>query len=66
MSELIISNKEDLTNIADAVREQTGKTNQMSLNDIAEEIYGKSEKMIYITPNFEIDKLRRDNNGFFK
>ncbi len=38
MSELIISNKEDLTNIADAVREQTGKTNQMSLNDIADEI----------------------------
>lgn len=38
MSELIIANKEDLTNIADAVREQTGNTNQMSLNDIADEI----------------------------
>lgn len=38
MSELIIANKEDLINIADAVREQTGSTEQMSLNDIADEI----------------------------
>jgi hypothetical protein len=38
MSELIISNKEDLTNIADAVREQTGATELMSLDDIANEI----------------------------
>lgn len=38
MSELIVSKKKDLTNIADAVREQTGKNNLMSLTDIAEEI----------------------------
>ena len=38
MSELIIANKSDITNIADAVREQTGSVNQMSLNDIANEI----------------------------
>lgn len=38
MSELIIANKEDITNIADAVREQTGNNNQMSLNDIADEV----------------------------
>lgn len=35
MSELIISNKEDLTNIANAVREQTGDANLLSLDDIA-------------------------------
>ena len=38
MSELIISEKEDLTNIADAVREQTGGTDLLSLGDIANEI----------------------------
>lgn len=38
MSELIISKKEDLTNIADAVREQTGGTDLLSLEDIANEI----------------------------
>lgn len=38
MAELIIANKSDLTNIANAVREQTGKSNQMSLNDIADEV----------------------------
>lgn len=38
MSELIISEKEDLTNIANAVREQTGGTDLLSLGDIANEI----------------------------
>lgn len=38
MSELIIAEKSDITNIANAVREKTGGTNQMSLNDIADEI----------------------------
>ena len=38
MSELIISNKSDLTDIADAVRSQTGGTSSLSLNDIANEI----------------------------
>lgn len=38
MSELIISNKEDLTNIANAVREQTGESEPLSLGDIANEI----------------------------
>ena len=38
MAELIIANKSDLTNIANAVREQTGETNSMSLADIASEI----------------------------
>ena len=35
MDELIISQKEDLTNIANAVREQTGETELLSLGDIA-------------------------------
>jgi hypothetical protein len=38
MSELIISKKEDITNIADAVRSQTGENNPLSLTDIADEI----------------------------
>ena len=38
MSELIIANKQDLTNIANATREQTGKSEPLSLNDIASEI----------------------------
>jgi hypothetical protein len=38
MSELIIANKDDITDIADAVRSQTGETNSLSLNDIANEI----------------------------
>ena len=38
MSELIISKKEDLINIADAVRSQTGETDKLSLGDIADEI----------------------------
>lgn len=38
MSELIIANKEDIVDIADAVRSQTGSTEQMSLNGIANEI----------------------------
>lgn len=38
MSELIISNKEDLTNIADAVRSKTGSTTLLSLDGIANEI----------------------------
>lgn len=38
MSELIIANKSDITDIADAVREQTGATDPMSLTDIADEI----------------------------
>lgn len=38
MSELIIANKDDLTDIADAVRSQTGEANPLSLNDIASEI----------------------------
>lgn len=38
MSELIISQKDDLINIANAVREQTGETDLLSLDDIANEI----------------------------
>lgn len=38
MDELIIANKSDITNIADAVRSQTGATNPLSLTDIADEI----------------------------
>ncbi len=38
MSELIISNKEDLTNIADAVRSKTGETELLSLEDMADKI----------------------------
>ena len=38
MSELIIANKSDLTNIADTVRSQTGKSNLLSLSEIADEI----------------------------
>lgn len=38
MSELIVANKSDITNIADAVREQTGETDLLSLDDIANEI----------------------------
>lgn len=38
MIELIISEKSDLIDIADAVREQTGKSESLSLNDIANEI----------------------------
>lgn len=38
MSELIIANKEDITNIADAVRSKTGESSLLSLNDMAEEI----------------------------
>ena len=38
MSELIIANKEDITDIADAVREQTGGSDLLSLDDIANEI----------------------------
>ena len=38
MSELIIANKDDLTDIADAVRSHTGENNPMSLEDIADEI----------------------------
>lgn len=34
MSELIITNKSDLTNIADAVREQTEKTELLSLDEV--------------------------------
>ena len=35
MSELIIANKSDIVDIADAVRSQTGETNLLSLTDIA-------------------------------
>lgn len=38
MSELIVANKSDLTDIADAVRMQTGKTDPLSLGDIVNEI----------------------------
>lgn len=38
MSELIIANKSDIVNIADAVRSQTGEATLLSLNDIADEI----------------------------
>ena len=38
MSELIISQKEDLTNIADAVREQTGETELMNIEEIPTKI----------------------------
>ena len=38
MSDLIISNKSAITNIADAVREQTGEADLLSLDDIANEI----------------------------
>ncbi len=38
MSELIIANKEDIIDVADAVREKTGETNQMSIKDMANEI----------------------------
>lgn len=38
MEELIISKKDELTNIANAVREQTGETEPLSLGEIAEEI----------------------------
>ena len=42
MSELIIANKSDITNIADAVRSKTGGTSLLSLNDMADEINGLS------------------------
>lgn len=35
MSELIVANKSDITNIADAVRSQTGITNKLSFDDMA-------------------------------
>ena len=38
MSELIISNKDDITDIADAIREQTGETDLLSLNEIPQKI----------------------------
>lgn len=38
MSELIIASKEDITNIADAVRSKTGSTSLLSLDGIADEI----------------------------
>jgi hypothetical protein len=38
VDELIITEKENLTNIADAVREQTGETELMSINDIPSKI----------------------------
>lgn len=34
MDELIISNKADIVNIADAIRSQTGETEQMPITDI--------------------------------
>ena len=34
MNEIIIANKSDITNIADAVREQTGETEQMPIDEI--------------------------------
>jgi hypothetical protein len=36
--ELIIAKKSDLTEIADAVRSQTGNNEQLSLTDIANEV----------------------------
>lgn len=38
MSDLIITNKSDISNIADAVRSQTGDTSLLSLDGIAEQI----------------------------
>ena len=38
MEELIISKKEDLDNIADAIREQTGETNPLTLKDMPSKI----------------------------
>ena len=46
MEELIISKKEDLTDIADAVREQTGGEELMSLSDIADGIRTLSSNKI--------------------
>ena len=38
MNEIIIANKSDITNIADAVREQTGETEQMPIDEIPTKI----------------------------
>jgi hypothetical protein len=38
MSELVIVNKTDLTSIADAIRGKTGKTDQMYISDMPDEI----------------------------
>ena len=47
MDELIITEKENLTDIADAVREQTGETELMSINDIPSKIRTLSSGGIY-------------------
>ena len=40
MSDLVITEKENIVAIADAVRNKTGKTNEMTLGEIASEISG--------------------------
>ena len=50
MGELIIANKADLTNIADAVRSQTGESDTMSLPEIADEIRTLTARGFSIEP----------------
>lgn len=43
MSELVLCERQDLVDIADAVRSKTGSSEAMSLNQIAEEVGNMSE-----------------------
>ena len=51
MDELIISNKADIVNIADAIRSQTGETEQMPITDIPIKIRTLSNTGSLIEPN---------------
>ncbi len=54
MSELIITEKTNIVDIADAVREKTGKTGKLSLGEIARNIRGMSEAGITLDLDEEI------------
>jgi hypothetical protein len=54
MSELIITEKTNIVDIADAVREKTGKTGKLSLGEIARNIRGMSEAGVVLDLDEEI------------
>lgn len=54
MSELIITEKNNIVDIADAVREKTGKTGKLSLGEIARNIRGMSEAGVALDLDEEI------------
>lgn len=61
MSELIIANKADLVAVADAIREKTGKTEQMHLAQFAEKIAGIESGGSGMT---ETDFIRAVSEGY--